>query len=138
VAQRLQGQIPFSLAVLFTYDAVRDELIGEHVFGDVSYLVHDLRIARGDRLSGWVAANRQTIVNSDPALDLGEIARAISPPLRASLSVPLEVGTEVVGVLTLYTSLDDFTPRHQKIAEDASLALAPLVAQLTVAVSVRT
>ena len=123
VAQRLQRQIPFSLAGLFTYDAVRDELIGEHVFGDVSYLVHDLRIARGDRLSGWVAANRQSIVNSDPALDLGEIARAISPPLRASLSVPLEVGAEVVGVLTLYTSLDDFTPRHQKIAEEASLAL---------------
>jgi HD-GYP domain-containing protein (c-di-GMP phosphodiesterase class II) len=138
IAQRLQGQIPFSLAVLFTYDAVRDELIGEHVFGDVSYLVHDLRISRGDRLSGWVAANRQTIVNSDPALDLGDIARAISPPLRASLSVPLEVGAEVVGVLTLYTSLDDFTPRHQKIAEYASLALAPLVAQWTVAVSVRT
>jgi len=138
VVQRLQGQIPFSLAVLFTYDAVRDELIGEHVFGNVSYLVHDLRISRGDRLSGWVAANRQTIVNSDPALDLGDIARAISPPLRASLSIPLEVASEVVGVLTLYTSLDDFTPRHQKLAEEATLALAPLVAQWTVAVSVRT
>jgi putative nucleotidyltransferase with HDIG domain len=138
VVQRLQRQIPFSLAVLFTYDAVRDELIGEYVFGDVGYLVHDLRISRGDRLSGWVAANRQTIVNSDPALDLGDISRAISPPLRASLSVPLEVGAEVVGVLTLYTSLGDFTPRHQKLAEEASSVLAPLVAQWTVAVSVRT
>ena len=56
----------------------------------------------------------------------------------AVFAFPLQVGAGVVGVLTLYTSLDDFTPRHQKLAEEATLALAPLVAQWTVAVSVRT
>ena len=34
----------------------------------------------GQRLSGWVAANRQTILNSDPMLDLGEIAVRLDLP----------------------------------------------------------
>lgn len=72
----------------------------------------------GQRLSGWVGANRQTILNSDPMLDLGEVARALRPPLRSCLSTPLTVGNELVGVLTVYsTHRDAFTEDHKRIAE---------------------
>ena len=137
VAQYLKRFIPFSLLVLFTYDSARDELVAEHSFGEVGYLVRDLRIARGDRLSGWVAANRQTIVNSDPTLDLGEIARAISPELRVSLSVPLEARGEVLGVLTLYSSVNEFTPEQQRIAEAACRYFARSLGQPAETISVR-
>ena len=40
--------------------------------------------AIGERLTGWVAANRQTIVNSDAALDLGARAAAVGPRSRAA------------------------------------------------------
>jgi putative nucleotidyltransferase with HDIG domain len=137
VAQYLKRLIPFSLSVLFMYDSARDELVAQHAFGDLSYLVGDLRIQRGDRLSGWVAANRQTIVNSDPVLDLGDIARGISPALRVSLSVPLEARGEIVGVLTLYSSVAEFTPQHQTIAEAASRYIARFIGQPTETVAVR-
>jgi GAF domain-containing protein len=54
----------------------------------------------GDRLTGWVGANHQPIVNSDAALDLGAIAEAAS--LQTCMSVPLLRGESLVGVLTLY------------------------------------
>jgi diguanylate cyclase (GGDEF)-like protein len=72
----------------------------------------------GQRLTGWVAANRQTIVNSDPMLDLGEVARALKPPLRSCLSTPLMVSNELVGVLTVYsTHRDAFSEEHRRLVE---------------------
>jgi putative nucleotidyltransferase with HDIG domain len=137
VSQYLRRHIPFSLSVLFTYDSARDELVADQAVGEIGYLVRQLRIARGDRLSGWVAANRQTIINSDPALDLGDIARAVTPALRVSLSVPLETRGEIVGVLTLYSSDREFTNHHQRIAEAASRQVAHFLAQPAVSLSVR-
>jgi putative nucleotidyltransferase with HDIG domain len=135
VTQHLRRLIPFSLFVLFTYDAARDELVADEAVGEASYLVKDLRIPRGDRLSGWVAANRQTIINSDPVLDLGDIARVAS--LRVSLSVPLESRGELLGVLTLYSPAEAFTAQHQKIAEAASRQIAQILGQPALTISVR-
>ena len=136
-AQYLRRVIPYSLGIVFTYDPGRDELVVESASGDFGYLVRDLRIPRGDRLSGWVAANRQTIVNSDPVLDLGDIATAISPALRFSLSVPIEKRGEVVGVITLYSSSADFTSQHQKVAEAAGHYVGRALGQSAQTVSVR-
>src|SRR5207237_4245636 len=96
----------------------------EHTFGVMGYLFKDLRIPRGELLSGWVAANRQPIINSDPMLDLGEVARAMSPPLRASLSTPAEARGEVLAVLTLYSSAESFKPEDLKIVEAAGRCVA--------------
>jgi GAF domain-containing protein len=136
ISQYLKRLIPFSLAVLFTYDSARDELVADAV-GEIGYLVRDLRIARGDRLSGWVAANRQTIINSDPVLDLGDLAHTVTPALRVSLSVPLEARGEILGVLTLYSSDQEFTTHHQRIAETASRQVAHFLGQPAVSLSVR-
>jgi GAF domain-containing protein len=137
ISHYLKTFIPFSLSVLFTYDSARDELVADEAVGDIGYLVRDLRIPRGERLSGWVAANRQTIINSDPVLDLGEIARAVSPALRISLSVPLEARGEILGVLTLYSSDQEFTTHHQRVLEEASRQVADFLSQPAVSLSVR-
>jgi GGDEF domain-containing protein len=72
----------------------------------------------GQRLSGWVAANRQTILNSDPMLDLGEVARALKPALRSCLSAVLSADSELVGVLTVYsTHRNAFDEDHRRIVE---------------------
>ena len=42
-----------------------------------------MHVGVGERLTGWVAASRQPIVNSDAALDLGPNGtHAMTPPLR--------------------------------------------------------
>jgi putative methionine-R-sulfoxide reductase with GAF domain len=118
IGTHLRRLIPFSLSVLYVYDVQQDLLEAKHALGDASSVVRGLRIPLGQRLSGWVAANRQTISNSDPMLDLGELARAISPPLRSCISAPLIVGDELVGVLSLYsTTADCFTDEHRRVME---------------------
>ena len=59
-----------------------------------------MTMAIGDRLSGWVAACRQTITNSAAALDLHD--RGLT--LGSALSAPLLDGDKVVGVFTAYAA----------------------------------
>ena len=69
-------------------------------FGPAAASLRGMTVAMGERLTGWVAANRQCIVNSDAALDLG--AKADTPSLQSCMSVPLLMGESLVGVLSLY------------------------------------
>jgi diguanylate cyclase (GGDEF)-like protein len=118
VAKHLRRLVPSSLCVFFLYDHKVDDLEAAIVFGEASSLVTGLRIPLGQRLSGWVAANQQTIVNSDPSLDLGDIARAISPRLRSCLSTALLVDSQLVGTLSLYSEIaDSFNEDHRRIVE---------------------
>ena len=103
IAKHLRRLVPSSLCVFYLYDARADELEAKHATGEATSVVKGLRIPLGQRLSGWVAANRQTILNSDPSLDLGEVARCVTPRLRSCLSTPLLCDDSLVGVLTLYS-----------------------------------
>jgi len=117
IATHLRRLIPSSLCVFFMYNSATDELEAAHAFGESSSMVKGLRIPLGQRLSGWVAANQQTIVNSDASLDLGEVARS-SPRLRSCLGTPFSAGDQLLGVLTLYSQSEEaFTDDHRRIAE---------------------
>src|SRR5262249_9127435 len=59
------------------------------------------------RLSGWVAASRQAMLNADATLDLENLVDRASPPLCGAISVPLLMGESLVGVLTLYSPRRD-------------------------------
>jgi diguanylate cyclase (GGDEF)-like protein/putative nucleotidyltransferase with HDIG domain len=118
ISKHLRRLVPATTCVFFVYDTESDELAAAHAAGENASHFSDIRITMGQRLSGWVAANRQTIMNSDPMLDLGEVARALKPPLRSCLSTPLMVATELVGVLTVYsTHRDAFTEDHRRLVE---------------------
>ena len=103
-AATIREAIPCDLVVFFTYDDSRDEIVASHSLGEGSLDVRGLRMQLGERLSGWVAANRQAIVNSDAILDLGDVARNATPALHACLSAPILCEERLAGVLTLYSS----------------------------------
>lgn len=127
VAKHLRRLVPSTLFAFFQYDSARDELVVRHAVGDGAPIIHGLRIGLGQRLSGWVAANRQTILNSDPALDLGDAARSHSPRLRVCISTPVIACDELVGVLTLYSSeLSTFTEEHKRIIEAVGRQIGPM------------
>jgi GAF domain-containing protein len=118
IAGHLRRLIPFALSVLYVYDDAHDDLVAKHAMGDVGDLTTELRVPLGQRLSGWVAANRATIINSDPMLDFGEAARTCSPRLRNCLSTPLVSNDQLVGVLSLYSILSEgFSDDHRRIIE---------------------
>jgi len=87
----------------YILDPATNMLAVAHAAGPAADAVRGLSIPIASKLSGWVAANRQPIVNSDPALDLG-VQAAGAASLQSSLGVPLVSGNVLVGVLTLYAS----------------------------------
>jgi diguanylate cyclase (GGDEF)-like protein/putative nucleotidyltransferase with HDIG domain len=126
VGKHLRRHVPSSLCVFYRYDQGADELFAQYAIGEDTSLVKGVQMPLGQRLSGWVAANRQTIVNSDPALDLGDVARSTSPQLRSCLSTPVVETDELVGVLTLYsTNLDGFSAEHRRTIELIAKQVAP-------------
>ena len=125
IAKYLRRLIPFSQSILFLYDPAMDELEAKHAIGDASSVVRGIRIPLGQRLSGWVGANRQTVMNSDPTLDLGDVARTLSPRLRSCLSTPLACDSQLVGVLTLYSqTTDGFNEDHRRVIEVVARKIA--------------
>ena len=128
ISKHLRRLVPSSLCVFYLYDVDSDELLAAHVAGENAALVSGRRIGLGQRLSGWVAAHRQTIRNSDPVLDLGESARAMTPRPRSCLSTPLLIGNDLVGVLSLYsTNREAFTEEHQRVAEVIARQVSSIV-----------
>src|SRR5207244_7850945 len=65
IANHLRRLIPASLCVFYLYDERAADIQARHVVGDGANMVRGMRIPIGQRLSGWVAAHRQTICNSD-------------------------------------------------------------------------
>jgi len=118
VVKHLKRLVPFSLCVLFVHDTSNDELRSQYVTGEHAASIGQLRIALGQRLSGWVGATRQTIVNSDPFLDLGEIARHPPIELRSCISAPIIADSDLVGVLSLYAAASNaYGDEHRRIIE---------------------
>ena len=130
LAKHLRRLIPFVQSILFVYDVRTDELEAKHAFGDLTSAVKGMRIALGERLSGWVAANRQVILNSDPSLDLGDIARTAQPRLKSCISSPVLCGDQLVGVLSLYAEgVDYFSSDHRRVIETVSALIGKAVKQ---------
>jgi GAF domain-containing protein len=112
--------VAFSESVLFVYDTTDDVLVAQHVIGEATATIAGLRVAPGQRLSGWVGANRQTILNSDPALDLGEAARLEHGRLRSCMSTALVLGDQLLGVLTIYSPVESAYAAYDRAVFEAA------------------
>jgi len=117
--------MPAGCTAMYLYDSNADALIARHVAGQHAAAISGLVIANGQRLTGWVAAQRTSVVNSDAALDLGNLTMRLSPPPHTCLSTALSVDGELVGAITVYSvSAEPFTDRHAALLE----VLAPKIA----------
>lgn len=118
VSKHLRRLVPASAIVFYIYDPQSDDLVSAHAVGMHASHLLGLRVPRGERLAGWVAANKQTIINADPILDLGEVARLLKPRLRSCMCTPLVRRQDIIGVLSLYSvELDAFTDNHKRLLE---------------------
>jgi diguanylate cyclase (GGDEF)-like protein/putative nucleotidyltransferase with HDIG domain len=128
ISKHIRRLVPASTCVFYLYDELLDELYAAHAAGENASHFSGIRIPRGQRLTGWVAANKQTILNSDPVLDLGEASRAMRPRPYSCLSTPLLSDGELVGVLTLYSGQKNaFTEDHRRIIEAVARQVAQTV-----------
>jgi putative nucleotidyltransferase with HDIG domain len=125
----LEEHVPASAFVFFRYDEALDSLVPCYRGGEIT-IGADARVPLGERLSGWVAANRKAALNSDARLDVDSDLRE-QTSLRSALSVPVCTGDRCVGVLTFYSSqADGFTERHRRVAEAAGYVAAQAASRL--------
>lgn len=118
VSHHLRRMMPVQICALYLYDSGTDELVASAASGDSASLIIGLSIPRGQRLSGWVAANLRTIANSDAVLDLGDLARSTRPRLSNCIAAPLCLKERLLGVLTLYSAeAGGFSEDHRRIVE---------------------
>jgi putative nucleotidyltransferase with HDIG domain len=119
----VRDHVPASAFLLLQYDPARDALVPAYAAGERA-IAPSTHVALGDRLSGWVAAARQTIVNSDARLDLDAAVRDASP-LRSALAVPVVRDGQLLGVIAFYSRRENaFQERHTRLAEAAAYAAA--------------
>jgi putative nucleotidyltransferase with HDIG domain len=123
-------RLPASTFVLYGYDRADDSIVAVYEAGMEGCRVRTTRIPLGERLSGWVAATGQSVVNSDARLDLDEDARDQSP-LRSALAVPIMTEDRAIGVLSFYASEPNaFDDAHRRLVVAASLAVAPSLMEI--------
>jgi hypothetical protein len=92
--------------------------------GPLAGLVGGPEIPLGEKLSGWVAAHRTPIWNSDATLDLpADVARAAGIALGSS--VPLLDGEVLVGAVTFYSSVGIEIGLEQRVLIQS---MAPILA----------
>ena len=106
--------LPETTCAFFVHDGASDRLVARHATGEHAAALRGMTVVMGERLSGWVAACRQTITNSDAALDLFD--RNIK--LGNALSTPLMDGDRMVGVFTAYAAAPQaFTEDQSRVVE---------------------
>jgi putative nucleotidyltransferase with HDIG domain len=125
----LKQVVPCTSMALFVPEEETDTLVGRFAAGAHAERLRVLSTSPGDGMVGWVAANRRSAVNAEPALDFGyEIAR-LDPPLTSCLAVPLVHERSLVAVLCLYGSAR-FTEDHSRLLDLLVPRLAASIAAL--------
>jgi putative nucleotidyltransferase with HDIG domain len=122
----MAGVVPEATLAWFLVDESTGRLVVRESAGPAALEVRGVSLAIAEGLSGWVAAHRQVILNSEAALDLGDRARRAAPPLEHCLSVPLVSGDSLVGAAAFYSSgTRAFTDDQARLVQ----VLAPHLAQ---------
>ncbi len=125
--KHLRRVVPASTLALYVPAGEANELLVVACFGMGASAVAGLRVPIGERISGWVFAHSQTVINSDAALELGPVARTFSVPLRYAAAVPVVDG-RVVAVVVVYGT-EPFEKDHRRLLENAATLFVSSLSQ---------
>lgn len=125
--KHVQRVVPATTVALYVPKAGTNELTVVACFGVGASAIEGRQVAVGDRISGWVFAHSQVVINSDPALELGPVARTFAVPLRYAAAVPIVDGGPVA-VLMAYSN-EPFEKDHRRLLENAATLFVASVTQ---------
>jgi putative nucleotidyltransferase with HDIG domain len=119
-----RAHLPATAFVLYGYDPATDSIRAVYTTGEDVSSFGSTPVALGGRLSGWVAATGQTVMNSDARLDC-EGPAADECALRSALAVCLGPKGRPIGVLSFYARKSNaFDETHLRLIEAVGRALA--------------
>lgn len=121
VTRHLLKIAPAGLVVFYRRDEQADEMAAVYASGFGEALARGTRMRIGEKVTGWVGAYGQPVINQDSVLDLDERMSGIEPQFRSLLSVPLKLSGTTAGVVTLYAL-------RRRAFRDEQLQLIELIA----------
>jgi diguanylate cyclase (GGDEF)-like protein/putative nucleotidyltransferase with HDIG domain len=117
-SSRLHDIVSYTTCVLFLHKPNSIELEAAHVSGRNPERLKGHSIVVGAGITGWVAASRQSMCNSDPRLDFEAMHVEVDSAYRTAIAVPLMKDQESLGALTLYSSeLTAYQADHLRLVE---------------------
>jgi hypothetical protein len=95
-----------------------NEIVAVASCGTGASRIEGLGVPIGERISGWVFAHSQAVINSDPTLELGPIARTFPVPLRYTAALPI-ADRRTLGVIVAFGN-EPFEKDHRRLLENAA------------------
>jgi diguanylate cyclase (GGDEF)-like protein/putative nucleotidyltransferase with HDIG domain len=128
IARHIQSLVPFSTCAFYLNDDTGYVRI-EYVCGAFSDLLQGHRIGMGKGISGWVAAHRRAMVNTDPLLEFHGIKGDFSC-FTDTMIVPLISDETMLGTISLYAQDPiSYNQSDLSLLQTLSASLAPMVSE---------
>ena len=128
MGSKLKDLIPFDAGVFYVADLQSSSVVAEHVVGAEAELLQNFRLPLEQKLSGWVAANNQSLCNLPPFPDFVHW-EGTPPAFELSIIAPMNKGGVVLGAVSLYRKsktkfTDDEFRRLELVASQTAIALS--------------
>jgi len=128
IARRIERLIPFSTCA-FYLDDDHGCVKAAYACGIMSDKLPDHKIGMGKGISGWVAANRRPMINTDPLLDFHG-AGGDFDSFKDALVVPIISNDEALGTIALYAQEPiSFETEDLRVLQTLAESLAPMVSE---------
>jgi diguanylate cyclase (GGDEF)-like protein/putative nucleotidyltransferase with HDIG domain len=128
ISSKLTKLVPWSGCALHLASPESETLRCRFATGVDAPRLLNTTVPYGVGLTGWVAANRRTLMNADPqiAFDAGGIG--INTVLKAAIVCPLHFNETFIGCLTLYhTEANCYTEDHRRLIERIAEQAGPVI-----------
>jgi diguanylate cyclase (GGDEF)-like protein/putative nucleotidyltransferase with HDIG domain len=129
LARRLKQIVPYESCIFF---GCHDDssVKAEYACGDHALSLQGVRMGLGKGISGWVAAHKRAMINTDPRLEFQGIAGEFDT-LKDALVVPLIEEGDCLGTISLYSSQPAFySQAHLALLQNVAEQVAPLLRDL--------
>lgn len=123
---KIRDLVPYQACAIYLLDSSRDRIMPHHVDGDHKEALEQTNLAFGEGITGWVAANRQPLMNVSPSPDFTR-NRFLSAVFKSCLAAPLFDRESTLGVITLYST-------RQKAYKEDDLRLMEAISHYAVSV----
>lgn len=108
--------VPFDTCAVYLYDELKGYAIAAHVAGRNAKILSSRSVAPGEGVTGFALANRSTINQLHPSLDLAGLE--IEREYRSMASLPLFKDDLLLGAVSVYSSeLEEYTDDHMRLLE---------------------
>jgi putative nucleotidyltransferase with HDIG domain len=111
MGRRLINLVEFDAAVFYEADLANGTVVATHAVGQMGEKFQGLTLPLEQKLTGWVAANNQSLCNLPPFPDFIKEPEP-RPNFQISAIVPMNCNNEVFGAISLYRS------SQKKFSED--------------------